>query len=196
MTLNLKTTICLLGFTFISFFSFAQRYNQGIGLRVGDPLGLTYKIYGGERQALEFTLGSVSRNRHGAYYEDKFDAIDDFDDFRYSDHDVDYTYAIQGRYLVHNSFPANVEGRLDWFWGLGAHLRLSRLEYSYFDQDSQLLSDTRTNFDLGPEGILGVEYELQDYPIVGFGEVSLLAEIVDQPLKMRIFGAIGVRYAF
>ncbi len=196
MTLNIKTSLCLFGFTCVSLFSFAQRYDQGIGLRIGDPLGFSYKMYGNNRNALEFTVGSTSRNRHGAYYEDKFDAINDFDDFRYADHDVEYTFAAQGRYLVHTAFPANVEGRLDWYWGLGAHLRLSSLDYSYFNESSQLLSDTRTNFDLGPEGILGVEYELQDYPIVGFGEVSLLAELVDQPLKLRIFGAVGVRYAF
>ncbi|MEX2336678.1 MAG: hypothetical protein WD555_05350 [Fulvivirga sp.] len=42
----------------------------------------------------------------------------------------------------------------------------------------------------------GVEYELQDYPVVTFGEVSLMGEIVDKPLRFRLFVGVGVRYAF
>ncbi len=174
----------------------AQKHYQSVGLRIGDPFGVTYKQYGRNRTAIEFTLGTTSRNRHGAYYKDKFRNINDFDRFRYTDHTVDFTLATQGRYLLHYSFPANVEGRLDWYWGVGAHLRLSTLEYSYFDESERLGFDERTNFDLGPEGILGMEYELQDYPLVGFGEFSLLGELVDQPLKFRLFAAFGVRYMF
>ena len=196
MLLKLRTVICLVGLLCLCSFTHAQRFSQGIGLRVGDPFGLTYKTYGNNRAALEFTLGTTSRNRHGAYYKDKFESIGDFDDFRYADHTLEYTVALQGRYLLHYSFPANVEGRLDWYWGVGAHLRLSSLEYSYFDEAQIITSDQRTNFDLGPEGIIGMEYELQDFPITGFGEFSLLGELVDQPLKFRLFAAVGVRYGF
>ncbi|MEM9857573.1 MAG: hypothetical protein AAF843_09460 [Bacteroidota bacterium] len=196
MILKLKTIACLVGLLCFAHLSFAQRFDRGIGLRVGDPFGISYKQYGNNRAALEFTLGTTSRNRHNAYYKDKFKSINDFDRFNYSDHTVDFTLAAQGRYLLHYSFPANVEGRLDWYWGLGAHLRLSTLEYAYFDESESLSFDERTNFDLGPEGIIGMEYELQDYPIVGFGEFSLLGELVDQPLKFRLFAAVGVRYAF
>ncbi|TRX48895.1 hypothetical protein FNH22_28070 [Fulvivirga sp. M361] len=196
MKILVKAIVCLIGFGFISSSAFSQRFDQGVGLRIGDAFGISYKIYGQRNTAFEFGIGTTSRNRHGAYYRDKFKNINDFDGLRYADHDVNYTLALQGRYLLHYAFPANVEGRLDWYWGVGAQMRLSGLEYSYFNESSIIGSDDKTNFDLGPEGILGVEYELQDYPVVSFAEVSLLAELVDQPFKMRIFGAIGVRYAF
>ncbi|MEM7108138.1 MAG: hypothetical protein AAF519_07915 [Bacteroidota bacterium] len=196
MILNLKAIICLIGLLYLSNLAAAQRYDQGIGLRIGDPFGVSYKQYGHNRVALEFTLGTTSRNRHGAYYKDKFKSINDFDRFNYSDHTVNFTLAAQGRYLLHYSFPANVEGRLDWYGGIGAHLRISTLEYAYFDESESLAFEQRTNFDLGPEGVLGMEYEFQDYPIVGFGEFSLLAELVDQPFKFRLFAAVGVRYGF
>ena len=60
-------------------------------------------------------------------------------------------------------------------------MRLAKVEYTYIERD--LTPDalpqrlTRTDLDLGPEGIIGVEYELQDFPIVTFGEASLLTEL-------------------
>ncbi|MEM6360277.1 MAG: hypothetical protein AAF731_09310 [Bacteroidota bacterium] len=191
-----KMAVCLIGLLCLTSSSFAQRFDQGVGLRVGDPFGISYKQYRNNRTALEFTLGTTSPNRHGAYYKDKFKSIGDFDGFRYTDHTLDFTLAAQGRYLLHYSFPANVEGRLDWYWGVGAQVRLSTLEYTYFNASESLTTDERTNFDLGLEGIIGMEYELQDFPIVGFGEFSLFGELADQPLKFRLFAAMGVRYAF
>jgi len=174
----------------------AQTYDQGIGVRIGDPFGITYKSYFNNKAAIEFTLGTTSANRHGSYHKRSFNNRNKFDSYRYVDHLVDYTVAIQGRVVWHESFPANVEGRLDWYWGIGGHLRYSDIDYSFFDQLDILRRESDTNFDIGPEGILGMEYEFLDYPIVGFGEVSLMGEIIDNPLRFRLFGAIGIRYAF
>ena len=101
-----------------------------------------------------------------------------------------------GRYLLHESFPAHVEGRLDWYYGAGLQLRISSLEYQYFDAQNRIFSYDHTNFDFGPEAIVGMEYELADIPMVAFGEVSLLMELVDRPFNFRVFGAFGIRYAF
>ncbi|GAA0891886.1 hypothetical protein GCM10009122_15650 [Fulvivirga kasyanovii] len=191
-----KASGFIVGLSLIFQFTYAQKLNQGLGLRIGDPVGISYKAYLPGSTAVEFTLGTTSRNRHSAYYKDTFNALDRYDGLRYSDHDVKYTLALQGRYLLHNPFPANVEGRLDWYWGLGGQFRLSKVEYTYFSESTLFANDTKTNIDLGPEGILGVEYEFKDYPIVGFSEVSLLGEIVDKPLRFRFFAAVGVRYAF
>ncbi len=196
MKLKLIALSILAGLFFVSTDIFAQQFNQGIGLRIGDPVGVTYKMYLQGKSAFEFNLGTVSRNSHSAYYKDTFKKKDKFDDYIYSDHDVDFTIVLMGRYLIHEAFPANVEGRLDWYYGAGAQLRISKVDYQYFDEMNRIESEQITNIDLGPEAILGVEYELQDYPIVGFGEVSLLMEVVDRPLHFRVFGAVGIRYAF
>jgi hypothetical protein len=174
----------------------AQRYNQGMGIRIGDPFGASYKIYLQQRRAVEFVVGTVSRNNHSSYYRDTFKNLDKYEDNLYSAHDVKFTLAMMGRYLFHESFPARVEGRLDWYYGGGLQLRLSTIEYQYFDTQKNIYRDNHTNIDLGPEAILGMEYELQDIPLVAFGEVSLLMEVVDRPLNFRIFGAFGLRYAF
>ncbi|MTI20107.1 hypothetical protein E1176_03670 [Fulvivirga sp. RKSG066] len=174
----------------------AQTRDQGIGLRIGDPLGITYKSYFDRKGAVELIFGSTSANRHDSYYKSTFDSRSKYDGNRYVDHSVKYTLAFQGRMVWHESFPANVEGRLDWYWGLGAHVRLSDVKYSFFNENDILRTDNDTNFDLGPEGILGIEYEFLDYPIVGFSEVSLMGELVDNPFRFRFFGAVGIRYAF
>ena len=196
MKINVIALVLFAGVFFLTSHVFGQNYNQGIGLRIGDPVGISYKLYLQGKSAVEFNLGTVSRNSHDAYYKDSFKKKDKFDDFIYSDHDVDFTIVLMGRYLIHEAFPANVEGRLDWYYGAGAQFRISKVEYQYFDEFNRIGSENTTNVDFGPEAIIGMEYELQDFPIVGFGEVSLLMEIVDRPLHFRVFGAAGIRYAF
>ncbi len=197
MKFNYVALIILIGAFFLSSNNvFGQYYNQGLGIRIGDPYGVTYKMYLQGKAAVEFSLGTVSRNNHSAYYKDTFRKKDKFDDYVYSDHDVDMTLVLMGRYLIHESFPAHVEGRLDWYYGAGAQFRISKVDYQYFDELNRVESDEITNIDLGPEAILGIEYELEDIPLVAFGEVSLLMELVDRPFHFRVFGAVGVRYAF
>ncbi len=174
----------------------AQNYNQGIGIRIGDPLGITYKAYLQRRSAIELILGSVSRNNHSSYYRDSFKKLNKYDDFLYNSHNVNFTMVLMGRYLKHESFPAHVEGRLDWFYGGGVQLRIAKLEYQYFDTQNRIFTDDHTNVDFGPEGIIGMEYEFADIPMVAFGEVSLLMELVDRPFHFAVFGAFGLRYAF
>lgn len=186
----------IVGLVCITHLGIAQKFDQGIGLRIGDPLGITYKSYFDGKSALELTLGTTSGNRHGNYFQRSFTNKNKYDGFNYVNHSVDYTVAMQGRLLWHETFPANVEGRLDWFWGLGAQLRIAEVTYSYFDANNILRTDNAGNFDLGPEGILGMEYELLDFPIVTYCELSLFGELVDNPFRFRIFGAVGVRYAF
>jgi hypothetical protein len=197
----MKKVLCIAGLVFAGLLFFiqdaeAQQYNQGLGIRIGDPFGISYKAYLQRRMAVELILGTVSRNNHSSYYRDTFGNLDKYDDFLYSSHDVKFTMVMMGRYMFHESFPANVEGRLDWFYGAGLQFRYSTVEYQYFDSQSRIFRDDHSNFDFGPEAILGMEYELQDFPMVAFGEISLLMELVDRPFSFRVFGAFGVRYAF
>ena len=192
----LFTGLLLTGLFFFGEEAQAQQYNQGIGVRIGDPYGISYKAYLRQRRAVEFVLGTVSRNNHSSYYRETFRNLDKYDGDLYSSHDVNFTMVLMARYLFHESFPANVEGRLDWYYGGGAQLRLSTLEYQYFDQQNNIIRDDHTNIDFGPEAILGMEYELLDIPMVAFGEVSLLMELADRTFVFRVFGAFGIRYAF
>ena len=51
------------------------------------------------------------------------------------------------------------------------------------------------DIDIGPEGMIGMEYTFEDVPITVFGEVSLMLELVDR-VTLRPFTGVGARYRF
>ena len=174
-------------------------WNQGIGLRIGAPLGITYKKYIGKLRAAELNVGSASPFWNRAYYENSFSDYSQFDSYRYLSHDVESTFYLQGRYLSHYNIPVEgIEGNLNWYWGAGGLLKLAKVNYRYNDPTliPSIQTDVRTDFDFGPEVILGMEYHLEDLPFSAFGEGSLALEVLDRPGSVRTFGALGIRYNF
>lgn len=172
--------------------TFAQR--QGIGIRIGDPLGVSYKRYLGMK-AFEFGLGSSSQGMHKAYYRNSFESHSRFDDADYISHSVRSTIYLNGRYLIHNAIHVDgMEGKWDWYWGLGAMLKFATVRYRYNDVQANQ-RETFHDIDLGPEGIAGMEYTFQDVPVSVFADVSLMLEIVNR-VTLRPFGGVGVRYNF
>ena len=173
---------------------------QGIGLRLGDPMGITYKNYLNKTRSVEFILGSASRNWHGGYYLNSFESYSQYDNYRYISHEVLSTLYLQARYLLNYDIQIDgMVGRLDWYWGVGAMLKSARVRYTYRgDLTSSFIPppDTKTDIDLGPEGIIGLEYKFQDVPVSVFGETSLMIELADRPGALRVFGGVGVRYNF
>ncbi len=184
-------------FTLISFAGFSQQ--QGIGLRLGDPMGATYKKYLGKTNAIEFGIGSAPARWHNSYYIHSFDDYSEYDSYRYQNHSVQSTLYLQARYLFQYSIPVeNMEGKLDWYWGVGGLLKVSKVKYTYRENDSpfNVTTDIRNDLDIGPEGIIGMEYTFQDVPLTVFGEGSLMLEFLDRPINIRSFGAVGVRFNF
>lgn len=177
----------------------AMAQQQGIGLRLGDPMGVTYKKYVGRTQAVEFGIGSASARWHNTYYINSFEEYSRYDNYRYQNHSVLSTVYLQGRYLFHFNLPMqNMEGKLEWYWGAGALLKASKIQYRFQNREAPFASDRAivNDIDLGPEGIIGLEYTFQDTPLTVFGETSLFLEIADRPAAMRGFGGLGVRYSF
>jgi hypothetical protein len=191
----MKNAIILLCLLFCFTALHAQR--QGIGVRLGDPMGITYKNYFSRDQAIELGLGSASPGWHQSYYERSFKFRDRYDGYRYRSHTVESTVYLQGRYLFPFDIPIEgMEGKLQWYWGLGALLKFSKVKYRFADkQTTALLSDTRSDVDFGPEGIAGMEYTFQDVPVTLFGDISLMLELADRP-TLRPFAGIGARYNF
>ncbi|MBT1703604.1 hypothetical protein [Chryseosolibacter indicus] len=184
-------------FLFFSTVIIGVAQDQGIGLRLGDPLGVTYKKYFGDTRAIEFGLGSTGFGSHRSYYRNSFDSRSKYDDYRYRSHRVESTVYLQARYLLHYGIDVQgLEGKWDWYWGVGGMLKVAKVRYRFFDDVPPFEdTDTRTDIDFGPEGIIGMEYTFQDVPISVFGEISLLLEIVDR-VTLRPFGGVGVRYNF
>ena len=175
--------------------SFSQ--DRGIGLRVGAPMGITYKKYLPKNRAVEIGLGTLTSGWYGQYYENSFWDYKRYNGYRYVSHNVNSTVYLQGRYLFH--YDIHIEGmmgKLDWYWGPGVMLKIASIDYRYRLDNGETRRHTQTDVDLGPEGILGMEYTFEDVPITLFGEFSLMMEFADRPLAFRGFSGFGARYNF
>lgn len=195
----MRTILILLALFIISETAFAQFENTSIGLRLGDPLGITYKKYLPGERALEFNLGSTNVGFYSSYHSNTFRRTSDYDNFRYNGNSVDYAIGFQARYLFHKDFSQITPG-MDWYYGFGGQVRLMGVTYEYIVVDGpnagRFGSDERTNIDIGPEAIIGLEYDIPEVPLSAFAEISLFAEIIDNPIRFRMQGAIGIRYNF
>ena len=191
----MKKVILLLSLSLFYFSALAQ--TQGIGIRLGEPMGVTYKKYFGRSKAIEFGLGSAGPGWNYSYYRNSFESRNQYDDYRYRSHSVQSIVYLQGRYLLHyDIYIQGLEGKWDWCWGVGGMLKLAKVRYRFADDAPPFNeTDTYTDVDFGPEGIIGMEYTFKDVPLTVFGEVSLLLEIVDR-VTLRPFGGAGVRYNF
>lgn len=181
---------------FLTTATLAFGQNQGLGLRVGNPLGLTYKRYLPNDRAFEFIFGTAPGGWNKNYYKNSFH--DRYENAEYRSHSVSSTVYFQGRYLFQYNIPVEgMVGKLDWYWGAGALLKFANVKYTFRDNDAGPNStDKRTDIDFGPEAIGGMEYTFDDIPLTLFGEVSVLLEFADRPLTFRAFAAAGARFNF
>lgn len=155
----------------------AGAQQQGIGLRLGDPMGVSYKKYFGRSHAIEFGVGSAPTNGNNSYYLNSFYEYPRYDNYRYQNHTVQSTLYLQARYLFHYNIPMqDIEGKLEWYWGGGAMLKASKIQYRYQTREAPFEPgrDIINDIDLGPEGIVGLEYTFQDVPMTIFGETGIL----------------------
>jgi hypothetical protein len=182
--------------------AFAQK--QGLGIRIGNPLGLSYKRYLPNHLAFEVSLGTVPDEWNKKYYKNSFSDLDEYNSYSYHSHDVQSTLYLQARYLFHYDISGNkMLGKLDWYWGAGGLFKFARVEYFYFypyelgpGGSSVLFADGQSDIDIGPEAITGIEYTLNHTPLTLFGEVSGFLEVADRPFSFWVFGAVGMRYNF
>jgi hypothetical protein len=159
-------------------------------------MGITYKKYLPQNRAVEFGLGTLTSGWYNQYYENSFSRYKRYDGYHYLSHNVSSTVYLQGRYLFHTDIHIEgMMGELDWYWGLGGMLKFANIDYRYRNENEEIVRDTRTDIDLGPEGILGMEYTFEDVPITIFGEFSLMMEFADR-LALRGFSGVGGRYNF
>lgn len=176
----------------------AQKPTQSVSLRIGIPIGVTYKIYTGKKEAFEFGLSSAYSYWSNHYYINSFNSFSEYKNFKYLNHTVESTVYLQGRYLKDFAIPtAGMEGQLNWYCGAGAVLKLAKVRYLYTNVDATppTQSDEHVDIDFGPEAILGAEYWLEDTPFSFYGEGSAMLELFDR-VGGRVFGAVGVRYHF
>jgi hypothetical protein len=175
--------------------TYSQRKVQSVGLRIGDPFGVTYKVYMRNKSAIEWNAGIAFSGWNSNYYRKSFQR--DNSGLYYFNHNIDFVWAIQGRFLKHYRFPDEIDfNGLTWFWGFGGQYRMASLEYAYQTQPEmgEIFKMDEINYDLGMELLAGSEYKIPEVPLNAFIEFGLFGEIVDDPVRVRFQGAIGIRY--
>ena len=177
-----------------------QNKNWGVGLRLGDPVGLSAKKYLSRQRAVEFNLGRTwAYNYSNAFYRrDQYNR--DFYDYDW--HRVRSSVSLQGRYLIHKDLGLKEVRGLDWYYGIGAQLRMFSVDYRYryYPNGGKKNGVTRTervtHTDIGVDGIVGLEYSWQEVPITVFADVNLFLGLLDNPFLPFFQGGVGCRYYF
>lgn len=203
--LGMLCLVVLLGTTVTQ----AQKKDWGIGLRGGDPSGITLKKYMGGN-ALEINVGRTHTFSGRGWYDNRFhewyhDNKYDYKEFNYVGYRSSMPLAIQVHYLWQKSLnrvaDANVSG-LDWYVGLGGQIRMQSytFDYRYKIKDDPnwfyAKGDKVTDLDLGVDGVIGLEYNFEKIPIALFVDATVFMEIVDRPFYFWMQGGLGVRYNF
>ena len=81
-----------------------------------------------------------------------------------------------------------VEG-LNWYYGGGGHI-------GTWNDDYPLMSETGDNFVIGLDGIIGLEYKIQEIPICLSADYKPSLNLTGYPGFWGYGGALSVRYTF
>jgi hypothetical protein len=191
--------LCVLLALVLQTIATAQTKPNQIGLRLGAPLGVTYRRNITERTALELVVGTGSRTWNARYYERSFESHFGDDATLYLDHSVSNIIHTQLRYLFLRPIVwEGVPGKFDWYFGPGVGFKSAKVKYVYETLyfPFGVESTTRTDVDFGPELVVGGGYTLEEIPLNFFLEVNILIELSDRPGQLRGNSAIGLRYGF
>lgn len=182
------------------FFSFAQE--RGIGIRLGEPLSLTYKDFIEDYLSYEVMIGLAGTNSSD-YYRKDFESNPPSSNAFYQSHSASKGVSINARVALNEDITDIFEitqGYLLAYGGAGLQIRTTGVDYTYFQNSTSsatqpLMREERTNFDFGPEAFAGAEYYFDETPISVFAEVGMYLELIDR-INVKGQGGIGVRYLF
>lgn len=183
--------------------------NWGVGLRLGDPSGITVKKYTGSN-AWELSMGRTRWFDGDGWYNDRFgdwfiDEKFNYTEYQYLGFKGGNPISIQLHYLFHkdiNDIDFDGVGELDWYYGFGVQMAHASYLYNYrykrpgdprwYYSDSDRVYD----LDFGADGLIGLEFTFSEVPISVFMDVNLYVELFDDPFLMRGQGGLGARYNF
>lgn len=171
---------------------------RGAGIRLGDPLSLTYKDFIEDYLSFEVMVGSGSTNGSN-YYKKSFENNPPNSGAFYLSHSASRGINLNFRMALHEDITDTfeiTEGYLLGYAGAGVQLKTTRVNYTYQPGlQTVVLSEERTNLDIGPEVFAGAEYYFDEAPISIFVEVGMFLELIDR-INFKGQGGIGIRYLF
>ena len=178
---------------------YGKPYGQyAVGIRAGDPMGFSV-IEKRENHAFEFNIGMASFAGLFNYYERNFNRWRGFDDYTLEDYRVNHGGAMQLHYLMYH----DLSDGLKWYVGGGGQIRWFSIKYWYdvTYQDlathkpvTQKWSATSVEKDLGLDGVIGVDYQPDGFPLNLFLDITPFVELWENPGMMMLQAGIGVRY--
>jgi hypothetical protein len=180
---------------------FIQAQESGLGIRLGEPLSITYKHFLDDRISIEGMFGRAGANSV-PYYQRSFENRRPNPNAFYAGHTISSPLSVQVRVAMHEDITDYLDinqGYLLGYAGVGAQIRSVNVSYNYTipsSSNSAIFRDSRKNIDFGPEIFAGTEYYFDELPINIFAEVGLFTELIDRFAHFRLQGGIGIRYIF
>ena len=175
--------------------------NFSLGARIGDPYGVTAKLYFPERLAVELVAGRTFPGLHDQANEQAFHTEIElpFDETEYLGHEIRKLYTGQLRWVYHVDFP-NYDG-LDWYVAAGGQIRYFEIHYVFEFFNANPPSANVSSVDdpyitLGPELSVGVEYVIPYHTMSSFAEIGVFGDVNNGGLDSQFFGGLGIRYNF
>lgn len=177
---------------------------HGIGVKVGDPVAITYKYYQSHKFAVAIDVGSAASGLYNKYHRERFDSQvpDDlaiFPTIQYVRHKVNSEYTLEGK-LLYQSKAEKLFPGLQSYVGVGWQFRQADITYSYFyelefrERESGKFDSREVTF--GPMLSAGLEYAYFKLPVSAFMEISFYSDLSADPGWTRFQGGVGIRYVF
>lgn len=184
---------------FFPLIGFAQE--RGIGIRLGEPISVTYKDFIEDYLSIEAMIGSAGVNS-SSYYQKDFESNPPAANAFYIGQNTQKGISLNLRSALHEDFTDEFGIEVGYLLGYaGAGVQFRTVNVTYFYDVNQIgtgpnLTEERSNIDFGPEVFAGGEYYFDDLPISVFAEVGFFLELLDRVGHIKGQGGIGVRYLF
>lgn len=177
---------------------------QGIGMKLGDPLALSYKYYPNKHFAFAADLGKVASGLYSKYYRKQFasylpDTLTGEKSIKYLTHHALRDLYFEAKFLYQWNAD-NISKGLQFYTGVGWQWRSTKLAYDYIYENgpfvNQLGKFNRSRFTYGPTAIVGFEYSYFSLPLSAFIEIEWFTDTLLDPGYNRFQGGVGLRYIF
>ena len=181
---------------------------QGIGIKMGDPLALTYKFYANKHWSFAADAGKAASGLYNKYYRSVYstylpDSLGRFESMNYLTHKAKADWLVETKFLYQWDASKLSKG-IQLYAGLGWQWRSTILEYDYTFEDAELNNSgegqfgkfTEKRFTYGPVVIGGFEYSYFSLPISAFIEIEWFNDVLLDPGYSRFQGGVGLRYVF
>lgn len=177
---------------------------HSLGVKLGDPFAIAYKVYITKNFAVAVDAGTVASGLYYKYHKNIFPGVASKipgpnESVRYLNHAVETDFVAEGKMLYQINASRWLQN-LQLYTGVGWQWRKLNILYEYFLEEG---SDQReinklnySRFTFGPTATVGVEYSYSDLPLSAFMEIEGYADVREDPGWMRFQGGAGLRYIF